>query len=74
MLKKFILFFTVIFSGFLACFVAVYALHVWLLVNQLPFCQEAAYAWMMGELGTSVCIEEDIAASVPWLGYSGPTY
>ncbi len=70
MLKRFILFFTALFGGFLACFAAVYALHVWLLVNQLPFCQEAAYAWMMGELGTSVCSEGDIAASVPWLGYS----
>lgn len=69
----FILFFIVLFGRFLACFAAVYALHVWLLINQLPFCQEAAYAWMIGELGTSVCIEEDIAASVPWLGYSGPT-
>jgi murein DD-endopeptidase MepM/ murein hydrolase activator NlpD len=72
MLKKLVLFFTVLFGGFLACFAAVYTLHVWLLVNQLPFCREAAYAWMMGELGTSVCVEGDISNGVPRTGYEGP--
>jgi murein DD-endopeptidase MepM/ murein hydrolase activator NlpD len=72
MLKKFFLLFAAIFGGFFACYAAAYVLMVWLLVNQLPYCQEAAYAWMMG-VETSVCVEGDIASNVPWAGYDGPT-
>jgi murein DD-endopeptidase MepM/ murein hydrolase activator NlpD len=72
MLKRLIVLFTTIFGGFVACYAAVYVLMVWLMIPQLPFCQDAAYAWMMG-IETSVCIEGDLAGGVPWAGYDGPT-
>lgn len=71
MLKKFFVFFTLIFGCFLVAFVVLYVLNVWLLVNQLPFCRRAAHAWMRGE-ATTVCVEGDIAANVPQMGYQGP--
>ena len=71
MLKKFLALFTVLFGSFFACFIVLYVLNVWLLVNQLPYCREAAYAWMLGQ-ATTVCTEEDIAADVPWMDYEGP--
>ena len=71
MLKKLIALFTAVFGCFFACYTVLFVLNVWMLVNQLPFCQEAAHAWMMG-IPTTVCVEGDIARGVPELEYDGP--
>ena len=71
MLKKLLALFALVFGGFVACFTVLFVMLVWTLINQLPFCQEAAYAWMMG-IPTTVCVEGDIASGVPWVEYEGP--
>ncbi len=69
-MKKLVGCFTLIFGAVLGVFVVLYVLSVWMLVNQLPFCQEAALAWMM-DVPTTVCASGDIAAGVPTTGYTG---
>jgi hypothetical protein len=71
LLKKLLGCFTLVFGGFLAVFIVLYVLNVWMMVNRLPFCQEAALAWLMG-VPTTVCATGDIAAGVPTRGYHGP--
>lgn len=72
LLRRVFVFFTAIFGCFLSVFVALYAVNVWMMINQLPFCREAAIAWVM-DIPTTVCVEDDISTGVPWMEYDGPT-
>jgi len=71
MLKKLLALFTAVFGGFFACFTLLFVMLVWMLINQLPFCQEAAYGGMMDRPAT-VYVEQDISTGVPWAEYEGP--